>query len=123
MQGFGIPLVPAQHGTDPGKEFAHGKRFCQVVVRTGIESADPVIHLCLCRQEDDRGLVAALPQFLEGCQPILAGHHDIEDHTVIRMPAGHIDCLLPVAGRVHMVAGMAQDSCNSHGHGLFIFCK
>lgn len=38
------PHRPTKQGAQPRAQFAEGKRLGQIVVRAGIESADPVVH-------------------------------------------------------------------------------
>lgn len=117
-----IFLAPGQ-AAQPGQQFAHGKRLRQIVVGTGVQTGDPVVHFRLGRQHDDRRPVPFFPQFRQGCDAVLHGHHDVEDHGVIDVLVGFVHSGLTVIHGVHLVAAVFQYSHQGHGHGFFVFCK
>src|SRR5262249_28128589 len=53
----------AQQGFCPSDEFAHRKRFHEIVVGPRVEAKDPVLHRIACGQDQDRYVISSRAQF------------------------------------------------------------
>src|SRR5689334_10142602 len=48
----------AEDRTDPGNKLSRAERFCHIIVRTSVKSADPVAFLAAGGEHDDRRIRA-----------------------------------------------------------------
>src|SRR5882724_282435 len=57
-----LPISPTQRGTHACEQFRQLKRFGQVVVGAGVESAHTILGAAACGEHDDGNVVACLAQ-------------------------------------------------------------
>src|SRR5699024_2723550 len=77
-------VPPTSQGPHPGGELPHGEGLGEIIVGTGIQTADTVWDLPPGGEQKDGGVYAVLPQGGEDLQPIYAGHHQVQHQTVIQ---------------------------------------
>jgi transcription elongation factor GreA len=88
---------PAQHGLDPGHQFARAERFADVVVGAKLQTDDTVDFVAPGGQHDDRWS-ALLAQLATDLKAIDAGQHQVEDHKGHTFVASQAESRLPVGG-------------------------
>ncbi len=89
---LGGPLrrASAYQRAQPGKKLGVGEGFGQVVVRSRVESFDPVANGIACCEHQDGRPHAGLPKRPADLEAVEPGQHDVEDDRVVlsRLPSG-----------------------------------
>lgn len=73
--GAGLGRVCAGHGSDAGQKLLRGKRLCQVIVSSGVQTVDLILNLGFCRKQKHRCGNPQVPQFFQHSDPV----HYIQD--------------------------------------------
>ncbi|MNP06610.1 hypothetical protein D3C76_986020 [compost metagenome] len=96
--------VPAQERPYPGEQLRYLKRFSHVIIGSGIQSLDHILHTVPRGENQDRRPHPFGPASAHDLQPVHAGQHHIQHQQVINILLGHITSLLAAAGRIHLIS-------------------
>jgi hypothetical protein len=67
----------------PGNQLGHCEGLCQIVVRSCVESCNPVLNRVARRQDQDRQAFSSLPRGRQNGEPVTIGQAQVEDGGVI----------------------------------------
>ena len=104
-------IVGARAGIDQEMNQAReklrkGERFDQIVVASGLETLDTVVHLTERAQDQRRSLYFGSAQSSNDCQAIHAWQHSIDDQRVVRLSRRQKQAILAVIGYVDVPASL-----------------
>lgn len=100
--------MTAQERTDTSQQFSSVEGLGQIIVRTGVKSIDPVLHLTHRGQHDDRHLAAGSPGFPNHFVAIHTWHHDIHDAGIIISACQVSQGVISIRNRIHAVVAACQ---------------
>ena len=114
-------LSPAQQGANTGQQFVAAEGFDQVVIGTGVESANAVFDLAFRGQHENRSVLTEPTQLAGHRESVELRHHDVEQDQVGLLLAGAIESAGAIGGADHAVAGGGQTIRQGGAHGPFVF--
>ena len=121
--GGGEVFSSSGEGTDTGQQFSDGKGFGKVIVGTGVQAGNAVIHFGFGGEHDYRRYIAGCADFLQGGDAVFHGHHNVKDHAVIVGAGGQVHSHRPVFCPVHIEALVFHNGYQHVGHIFFVFSK
>src|SRR2546427_833103 len=85
----------AANSSNAGGKFGKGKRFCDVIVRSGIEPADALLHDAGIRHDDYGQIRPFAPNPAQDFQPLASRQIEIEEHEIIVLVGSQLLRLRP----------------------------
>ncbi len=113
-------LPSPQHRADSGEELPHVEWLYQIIIRSEIQSPDPVVNLGFCSQKQRRRRHTLRPQLLQHGHPVHLRHHDIQNHPVVRTDSGILQGILPIVNRIDGIPGVFQNGAERTGQFLLV---
>ena len=109
----------AQQGPDPGLQHHDVEGLGHVIVGPGLKAHEH-IRLFAAGGEHDDGHGGKAADLLAGLQPVLFGHHQVQDDQVIAAGPGHGNGHFPVIAHIHGVALILQIEFDALHQELFV---
>ena len=81
-------MIAPQQSADARAQLGKGKRLYQVIVGAGIQSQHPVLDRIFCCEQQNRCLVAMLPQRIQNFDAVAARQHHIQQDQIEAARAG-----------------------------------
>ena len=100
-----MPRRASDDGLNPGQKLFLVERLGQVVVGAGAQSPDLVLGVGQARQDQDRGLHAAVAKPAQNLESIDVGQHDVENDNVVIIEFADFQPILAEIGRIDDHAG------------------
>ena len=104
------------------QQLLEGERLRQVVVGAGVEALDPLADRVARRQQEDRDAVALAAQPARHVEPVVAGHHHVENQSVRCAVGRRGQRLVPVGGERDVEAVQLQRPLERLPDGSVIVC-
>ena len=82
--------------------------FCTTAACSGVNAATRELVAAVARHEDRREVAAPRAQLVGELRAAHAGHHDVRDEEVERVPAGELQRLRRIRGGMHPVARILE---------------
>ena len=122
LDGLGLHLPrPARQRPDAGQQLAKCERLGEIVVRTNIQSGDPVIHRIARREHQDRRRHAAGAQLAAEVEARPTGQHHVEhDDTEVGI-ASAMAGVGQGGGAAHLIAMLAEADRDHFGEFGVVF--
>lgn len=117
------PLGAAAPGerADPGQQLVELERLGEVVVGSGIEPADHVLHRIARSEHQDRSAATFAPELRGDLKAVLLRQHHVEQDDVVIVYVSQQGGLIAVGRYVHHVALLLQTVVDEPGHLTVIF--
>jgi len=97
---------------DAHHDLGEGERLGDVVVATGVEASDLVVHGVECGEEEDRGVLTFSAQRLADVATVGVGKPDVDHQDVDARTDGEVaECLLTVASDDDVVSVHPERVC------------
>ncbi len=107
--------------TDARFKFAEFERLCQIIVSTGIQSADTSVKTCIGRQDDDGHLIASAADVLQHVEPGFVRQSEVENHEIILREGERLFRIRRVVHSVDAVVRLLQAFCQPVCEGEIVF--
>ena len=111
---------PPTERADARSQLIHAEGFREVVIRSVIETLDPVLDVVKRCQHEDRRRKSLGTQGRTDSEAIESGKDDIEDHQVVRVRVGPVEGAATIADGVGRVTIRRQRRLQGTGDGRFI---
>jgi hypothetical protein len=114
-------LMTAHQGSDACQKLLEGKRFRQVVIGTGVKTADDVVQRIPGGKHQDGCFLlspAENPRYLKAAHP---GQHDVEENDVEGLSGGEFECCQAIPGVADLILLLAKAAGEQNGHFRFVF--
>ena len=102
--GWPLDRSASDQGSQPGRELSEVERLGEVVVRSRVESEDPVVHGATGRQHEDRRKPPARTQLAAHLEPVIDRQHHVQDDRVVVVLRPEREGVLTVARDVDRIA-------------------
>ena len=119
--GATIHLAAADQSLDTGEQLGKGKRFGQVIVRTGFETDDNILDRILGGQHQHRSRHLPLAEFFEKTHAVALGEHPVEDDEVKSPLKRHGESLFTIGSCFDFITLLFKSTLDKAGNFLFIF--
>ena len=116
QHGRAAAVVPPRERPQPGRELQQAERLDQVVVRAGVQAADPVADLVAGGEHQHGHPDTGLPQPAAQLEAVEAGQHDVQDDRRIGILGRHPQAVRAVAGDVNGMALLLERALDQARH-------
>ena len=110
----------AQQRAHAREQLAKSERLDEIVVGSGVQARDAVVHLPAGGQHQHRGAVAALAKDTAHLQPVDVRHRDVQDHGLVAGRPEKVERLSAVRRLRDRVALERQGACQCALHRRLI---
>ena len=100
---------------------ANANGFVEVVVATGLQPLDAVVHGSPGAQDQNRSVNAARTDAIDQRQPVQTREHHVNDCGVVPSLHGQLDSPFPIGGNVDDVTGFSQTLADEVGNRRVVF--
>jgi hypothetical protein len=114
-------MRPPVKSPDARQKFRERKWFDQVVVRSSIETADPIVYRSPRRQNQHRRSKTATPHLAQSLKAALPGQHHIEQNKIKSAAAKLPDSRFPRICEGYFISVAFQTLRNSAGKLSLVF--
>ena len=104
------------------KQLLERERLRQVVVRARVEPVDPVADGIARGQQQDGHAVPLAAEPARDVEPVVAGHHHVEDDGVRRPLRDRRERSVAVGGELHVVAGELEGALERLPDRAIVIC-
>jgi len=114
-------LIAAHQSADAGQQLLKGKRFRQVVIGTGVKTADNIVQRIPGGEHQDRCFLlsaAENPSYLEAAH---LGQHDIEQNDIEGLGGREFESRQAIPGMADLILLLAKAAGKQSGHFRFVF--
>lgn len=108
-------------GADAGDDLGHGKRFGEVVIGSGIESADALVDIAPGGEQEDGGGVAHVAELADGGESVAAGEHDVHDDGVVGLGADALNGFVSAGEQVGVPSCFFESVTDGVGGAGIVF--
>ena len=103
-------LPAARQRLHPGEQFWKREGLGQIVVASGLQALDSIVHRVARAEEEDRGFHASSPESADQAQAIEARQHDVDDGGGVGLPLGKVQTVYSVVSDVDGKPLLSQTS-------------
>lgn len=114
-------LMAAHQSADAGQQLLKGKRFRQVVIGTGVKTADDIVQRIPGGEHQDRCFLlspAENPSDLEAAHP---GQHNVQQNDIEGLGGREFEGRQAIPGMADLVLLLAKAAGEQSGHFRFVF--